>query len=102
VHENHLFPAVVVALFLFAEGQLTLETPVILAIMLNVNLFMFYRLDGAKLHPGDRAFQGIVDAALLTAIVNIIATFFICRAMLREMAVGKTETPHPPQDTAAA
>lgn len=82
VHENHLFTAVALALFLFASGQVSLEIPVILAAILNANLLMFYRLDGPKLHEGDRAFRHAFDPAVWVAAGNVIAAFCIVRAML--------------------
>lgn len=83
VHENHLFTAVVLAMFLFARGQLRLEYPVVLALIINANLLMFYRLDGAKLHEGDRAFVRTLDPALLTAAANVIAYFCIVWSVIK-------------------
>jgi hypothetical protein len=83
VHENHLFTAVVLAIFLFAHGQLRLEYPVLLALIINANLLMFYRLDGAKLHEGDRAFMRTLDPALLTAVANVITYFCIVWSLVK-------------------
>jgi hypothetical protein len=95
VHENHLFTAVVVALFLFASGQVSLEIPVILTIILNANLLLFYRLEGPKLHEGDRAFLKWLDPAVWVAVANVIAAFFILRAMLRLLPPRKESEAEP-------
>jgi hypothetical protein len=74
VHENHLFIAAIISIILFWENKNYLPTMIVIVLMCNINLFLFYGLDGSGLRF-NRAIGATVDTALLLAVFNVI--FFL-------------------------
>jgi hypothetical protein len=74
VHENHLFLAAILAVILFWINREQLSVMLILILMSNVNLVLFFGIDGKEL-PFSRAIGNTVDVALLLSIFNVI--FFL-------------------------
>jgi hypothetical protein len=74
VHENHLFLGVILAIILFWSQQSFRSTAVLIIVISNLNLFLFYGVDG-KLHF-ERAFLGI-DMSLPLAFFNVICFLFL-------------------------
>jgi len=74
VHENHLFLAVILAVILFWINLEQLSVMLILVFMSNINLVLFYGIDGQEL-PFSRVIANTVDVALLLSIFNVV--FFV-------------------------
>jgi hypothetical protein len=77
VHENHLFIAVLMAVYLFSLSLVPVEVAIWLVLVLNVNLYLFYGGDGSTLHLAGhlklpRTFFGHVDTALIGSIANCL------------------------------
>ncbi len=68
VHENHLFVAVLLAALLYCENKSHLLTFVLWALVANINLILFFNLDGTELSFSRAAG---VDLALLLSILNV-------------------------------
>jgi hypothetical protein len=66
VHENHLFLAVILALLLYWQEQMSAATTLSVTLLSNANLFLFYGLDGTG-YPHSRLVLG-VDLALVLSI----------------------------------
>ena len=96
VHENHMFIAVLLALYLFSMSEISVETVIWVAVMLNVNLYLFYSGDGilAKL---PRNLFGVVDTALLASIFNcVVYGAWVFGYLRREHSVRRpVASPHP-------
>jgi Gpi18-like mannosyltransferase len=88
VHENHLFLATILSVILFWVNRERLFVMVILLLMSNVNLFVFYGVTGSGL-GFSRAVANKVDAALLLSIFNVC--FFL---VLWGMNVFRSKTNH--------
>ena len=73
VHENHLFLLVILAIALFWLDENWRLDAVILLLINDINLFLFYGVDGNGM-PFNRVFAGI-DIALPMAMLNVL--FFI-------------------------
>jgi len=69
VHENHLFPVIILSIILFWVNRKHLPTMFVLILMSNLNLLVFYGLDGNGLSFG-RVVGGI-DISLLLSIFNV-------------------------------
>ncbi|HEX6811589.1 MAG TPA: hypothetical protein VF384_08210 [Planctomycetota bacterium] len=67
VHENHLFVAVLLAFLLWHSERTSAAKAVVIALFVNLNLFVFYGVTGTG-PPFDRAALGI-DVALPLAIL---------------------------------
>ncbi len=74
VHENHLFLAAILGVILFWINRERWPVMFILVLMSNVNLILFFGIDG-KEPPFGRVIAHIVDVALLLAIFNVV--FFL-------------------------
>ena len=72
VHENHLFVPCVLGLLLYGENRKYLNTAIVIALLFNINMFIFYGIDG-KAFPFNRVAG--VDVALLLSISSVI--FFL-------------------------
>lgn len=68
VHENHLVPAVILAGLLWASDRQYAPLFWITAVMTNLNMLLFYRLDGFPRLP---VVVGHVDVTLVLATVNV-------------------------------
>ena len=73
VHENHLFIVVILAAVLWWINKAYLTTFLIWSLMANINLFVFYGIDGKGL-PFSRTIGG-VDVAFILSIFNVV--FFL-------------------------
>jgi hypothetical protein len=74
VHENHLFLVAILAVLLFWLQRSHQHTMLLLVLLRNANLFLFYGVNGQG--PGfPRALARILDIALVLAIFNVI--FFV-------------------------
>jgi hypothetical protein len=73
VNENHLFLVAILAVILLWLDEAYRSTAVLLILMSNINLFLFYGTDGT-LHF-DRLFLGI-DTSLPLAFFNVL--YFLC------------------------
>ena len=91
VHENHIIVAVCLALYLFAIGDLNLEIPICLALIMNANLYVFDDLSGMG-YKYDRQFWGLVDIGLCMAITNVIVVGIIIVDLLGQLR-GDSEGP---------
>ena len=70
VHENHLFLSVILSIVLFWLNREHLTTMIVLIVISNINLVLFYGLDGVGL--GFSRVVANVDLALLLSIFNVI------------------------------
>ncbi len=70
VHENHLFLAVILSVTLFWVNKDRLFVMIMLILMSNVNLILFYGIDGSGL-GFSRTIANTVDMALLLSILNV-------------------------------
>lgn len=95
VHENHLFIAAVLSVVLFWVNRKRVLIMLILILTNNMNLFLFYGIDGTGL-KFNRTMGGLVDAALLFAFINVI--FFSC-LWLATILPGKTTRLAPARST---
>ena len=73
VHENHLFPAMVLATVLYWLDKERASNALIIAIAGNLNLVLFYGLTGAE--PPLKRTIGGVDLALVISL--LIVSFFL-------------------------
>ncbi len=74
VHENHLFMVNIMAILLYHLNSRYLILTACVILISNINMFMFYGIDGSGL-PFKRAIGGLFDMALLFSILNLI--FFV-------------------------
>ena len=74
VHENHLFLGVILATILFWSHPSFRSTAVLIILISNLNLFLFYGVDG-NLHF-KRGFLGI-DMSLPLAFFNVLCFLFL-------------------------
>ena len=74
VHENHLFLATLLSFILFWTNRDHLFLVISLILMSNVNLFVFYGIDGRALRF-TRVIANTVDIALLLSILHV--SFFM-------------------------
>ena len=81
VHENHLFLVAVLAVVLYWREESWRTNAVILLLMANINLFLFYGVDGDLHFP--RLFAGI-DIALVLAFLNVLFFIYLYGAVLAE------------------
>ena len=81
VHENHLFLIAILAVVLYWREENWRVNAVILLLMANINLFLFYGVDGHLHFP--RSFARI-DIALPLAILNVLFFIYLCGAVLAE------------------
>jgi hypothetical protein len=84
VHENHLFLVTVLAVILLWLDASYRSTAVLLILMSNINLFLFYGTDGI-LHF-QRLFLGI-DTSLPLAFFNVLYFLFLFGWVLCEASV---------------
>jgi hypothetical protein len=82
VHENHLFLVAILAVVLYWREESWRTNAVILLLMANTNLFLFYGVDGDLHFP--RRFPGGVDIALPLAILNVLFFIYLYGAVLAE------------------
>jgi hypothetical protein len=82
VHENHLFLVAVLAVVLYWREATWRVNAVILLLMTNINLFLFYGVDGQLHFP--RLFAGI-DMALPLAVLNVLFFVWLYGRMLAEV-----------------
>src|SRR5262249_38730241 len=75
VHENHLFLVAVLAVILLWLDASYRGTAVVLILMSNINLFLFYGTDGILLRY-ERLFLGI-DTSLPLAFFNVLYFLFL-------------------------
>jgi hypothetical protein len=88
VHENHLFLVTILAVLLFWLERKYLLTMLLLVLMSNTNLFLFYGVGGQG--PGfPRALGRTIDMALVFAIFNVV--FFVF--FLGNRLFGGTKAP---------
>jgi hypothetical protein len=80
VHENHLFLVAILAVVLYWRDESWRVNAVILSLMANINLLVFYGSDGLHFH---RVFAGI-DIALPLAILNVLFFIYLYGAVLAE------------------
>ncbi len=73
VHENHLFLAPLLAFVLCWVSPRDIYTTLILALMANINLFLFYGVSGG--YPYGQARQIGIDVSVLLALFNVV--FFL-------------------------
>ena len=81
VHENHLFLVTILAVVLYWREESWRANAVILLLMANINLFLFYGVDGDLHFPW--LFAG-VDIALPLAVLNVLFFIYLCGAVLSE------------------
>ncbi len=74
VHENHLFLIVILSIIMFWINRNHLSLMITLILMNNINLFVFYGIDGMGLRFS-RVIAHTVDIALLLSIFNV--SFFL-------------------------
>jgi hypothetical protein len=76
VHENHLFLATILSILLWLVSKKHLLSMIIIILMSNINIFVFYGIDGMGLRFS-RVIGGIIDIALLLSFFNVcFITFF--------------------------
>jgi hypothetical protein len=95
VHENHLFLAAMLGVILFWLNRGHLSVMLILVLMSNVNLVLFFGIYGQEL-PFSRVIGGAVDVALLLSIFNVIFFLVLWGAHVlprrkAAMAIGQDE-----------
>jgi hypothetical protein len=94
VHENHLFLAGVLSVVLCWLDRGHVYDMVVLTVMANLNLLLFYGVNGKGLGFPRVAF---IDVALPAAVFNVVyfaALFRVCAA--RETSPGISTAPEPP------
>jgi Gpi18-like mannosyltransferase len=74
VHENHLFLAAILSIILFWVNRKRLPSMLILLLMSNINLIMFYGMDGGG-PTFSRVIGKTIDIALLLSFFNV--SFFL-------------------------
>jgi len=84
VHENHLFLATILSIILFWVNRKHLALMLILILMFNINLLVFYGIDGGGL-MFSRVIGGI-DITLLLSFFNVIFFLYLwgANAILRK------------------
>lgn len=70
VHENHLFVAMILSILLFWLNNDHLLVMIVLILMTNINLLLFYGISGKGL-GFSRVILNFVDSALLFSIFNV-------------------------------
>jgi hypothetical protein len=85
VHENHLFLVAILAIVLYWQDKSWRANAVILLLMANINLFLFYGVDGDLHFP--RLFAGI-DIALVLAVLNVLFFIYLYGAVLSAFATA--------------
>jgi hypothetical protein len=75
VHENHLFIVTILAVLIFWLDESLRAIAVILLIISNINLFLFYGVDGVLHFP---RLVGNLDVALPLAVFNVLFFFYLC------------------------
>lgn len=91
VHEGDLFPAVLLALYLFATKRLNWTIAVSIAVLMNANILCVHDLDGKGLRF-DRVIAGNFDTALGMAMVEVTVYFMILAAFVRQFREESTST----------
>ena len=81
VHENHLFLVAILAVVLYWREESWRANAVILLLMANINLLLFYGVDGDLHFP--RLFAG-TDIALALAILNVLFFIYLYGAVLAD------------------
>jgi hypothetical protein len=81
VHENHLFLVAILAVVLYWRDESWRANALILLLMANINLFLFYGVDGNLHFP--RLFAGI-DIALPLAVLNVLFFIYLYGAVVAE------------------
>tara|TARA_S200000501_G_C20785136_1_gene726830 strand:+ start:1 stop:1254 length:1254 start_codon:yes stop_codon:yes gene_type:complete len=71
VHENHLFIVNILSLLLYSVNKNYLSLAITLTLMSNINMFLFYGIDGSGL-PFNRAILNLLDTAFLISIFNVL------------------------------
>jgi hypothetical protein len=72
VHENHLFLAGLLVVILYWVNSRDLYTTLIIVLMANINLFVFYGINGG---PGYQRLIGGIDITVPLALFNVV--FFL-------------------------
>jgi hypothetical protein len=85
VHENHLFVACLLAALLYCENKSHLLTFLLWALVANINLVLFFDLDGTELSFSRAAG---VDLALLLSIFNVVLFAAYYWSVLRRAVSG--------------
>ena len=88
VHENHLFLASILSAILFWVNKRHLPSMVIVILMTNINLVIFYGIDGMGLRFS-RAIGGRLDTDLLLSLFNVsfFAFFWVANVLLDRNSV---------------
>jgi hypothetical protein len=81
-HENHLFIAVIISALLAAVNMRYLPLFVIWSLVANINLFIFYGIDGQGL-PFSRVVGGF-DTSILLATINVVLFVSLLVLVLRK------------------
>ena len=94
VHENHLFLASILAVVLWWESREHTLSMITIVLMSNINLFLFYGVEGAG-PRFNRAILAKADTALWLAVFNVaFVAYFWAVSLLRSERAPATE-PHP-------
>jgi hypothetical protein len=96
VHENHLFLATILSVILFWVNRAHLFLTIMTILMSNVNLILFYGINGTGL-GFSRVLAGTVDTALLLSVVNV--SFFLVVWGVSVLPIRWEGSPKPTSDT---
>jgi hypothetical protein len=100
VHENHLFLATILAVVLFWVNRRHLHTMLIVVLMSNIDMLLFYGIDGTGLHF-PRVIGKTIDIALVLSIFNVSFFCFLWWTNIRHRQDTQV-VPPPASDLPAA
>ena len=99
VHENHLIPALIVAMWLTVHTGEYVKLTVAVALLANFNPFLFYGFTGLE-PPFHCALAGLDISILVAAMTVALTTYALWRVFLRQnvmqrfLSVESTEDPY--------
>jgi hypothetical protein len=91
-HENHLFPAVILAAVLAYVNARYVPVFITWALAANINLFIFYGIDGRAL-PFSRMLWDFDTTILLAAVNVVLFVGFFVMVMQRQREIARIAAP---------
>ncbi len=81
VHENHLFLVIILSFVLFWSNRNNFLLMIVMILMSNLNLFLFYGINGAGIN---RVINNTLDVAFPFSILNVILFFVFWIATIKQ------------------
>jgi hypothetical protein len=82
VHENHLFPAMLLGFLIYARNPRFVRNLVIISVIANLNMMLFYGINGAGL-PFSRIV--VIDLSVALALLTVIFTAGFWKVSLQKL-----------------